>query len=361
MEAIRIENLSFRYRNRSTKALDGVDLSVGQGEYVVVAGEAGAGKSTLCLTLNGLIPRFLKGELSGKVLILGEEVGEVSRMAKNVGLVFQDFESQLFSTSVRLEVAFFPENLGMGREEIEKRIRSSLAQVGLEHGERRRPTSLSGGEKQRLAIASILSGSPPILVMDEPSSDLDPLGRSQLLGILNNLKEGGETLVVVEHEVEDMLGADRMVLMKGGKVVADGQPRHLLQDPGLLEANGLRPIPLTQVFNEEKPPITCDEGLAIAERKRVGIKETEYRRIIEGRRMLESNYGEVIIEVEGLRHVYEEGIEGLSGIQLTVRRGELVAICGENGSGKTTLAKHLNGLLLPTEGEVRVKGDPTSK
>ncbi len=361
MEAISIENLSFRYKNRSAKALDGVSLSVGEGEFVVIAGQTGAGKSTLCFTLNGLVPRFLKGELSGRVRILGEDVGQVSSMARRVGLVFQDFESQLFSTSVKLEVAFFPENLGMAREEIEERVHSSLSLVGLGGAERRRPSTLSGGEKQRLAIASVFSGSPSVIIMDEPTSDLDPLARSQLLGVVRALKEKGETLVIVEHELEDVLDADRIVLMKEGRVVAEGEPESLLREPALLEANGVRPIPLTQIFSNQEIPLTCEEGIEIAKRKGLKIEEAEYQRILKEEEDLGSGYGQPIVEVEGLGHSYEEGIEALSGVDLGVRRGEFIAICGPNGSGKTTLVKHLNGLLMPTEGEVRVKGESTAK
>lgn len=362
MEAVRTENLGFRYKNRATNALNGVDLSVEQGECVVIAGQTGAGKSTLCLTMNGLVPRFLKGELSGRVLVFGEEVGEVSSMARSVGIVFQDFESQLFSTSVNLEVAFFPENLGLERKEIEERVRSSLSLVGLQSAERRRPASLSGGEKQRLAIASVLSGSPSVLIMDEPTSDLDPLGKSQLFEIIGALTQNRQTLVVVEHELEHALGANRIVLMRAGKVIAEGEPGLLLREPGLLEANGVRPIPLSQIFQGEKEaPITCDEGLRIATRREIRVQEAEYEKMLGVDRARKSGYGEVIVEVEGLRHIYQEGIEALSGVDLRVRRGEFIAICGQNGSGKTSLVKHLNGLLLPTEGEVRVKERPTKR
>lgn len=361
MEAITTENLSFRYKNRDRKALQGIDLSVGEGEFVVVAGETGAGKSTLCLTLNGLIPKFLKGEFRGKVLVFGEEVGEVSQMAKKVGIVFQDFESQLFSTSVSLEVAFFPENLGLDRQEIEDRVASALSLVGLQETEKRRPSSLSGGEKQRLAIASVISGSPLILVMDEPTSDLDPLGRSQLFEIVDSLREKRKTLIVVEHQLEDVLGADRIVFVKEGRISADGQPATLLKNPELLLSNGVRPIPLTQVFKDEEAPLTCEEGLETARRRGLKIRDDSYQKILEATGELHRAYAEPIIEVKNLKHRYGEGSEALSGVDLRVRRGEFIAICGQNGSGKTTLVKHLNGLLLPTEGEVKVKGEDTRK
>lgn len=164
MNAVEIRDLSFTYRKGTQPALREINLDVGSGTCVALLGKTGAGKSTLCCTLNGLIPHFHRGSLSGTVEILGQEVSsrQVHELTRLVGLVLQDFESQLFSTRVDLEAAFFPENLGLAQEDIARRIEFALGIVGLKGFERRQPSSLSGGEKQRLAIASILSGEPRV-------------------------------------------------------------------------------------------------------------------------------------------------------------------------------------------------------
>src|SRR5829696_8954559 len=173
--AVIIRDLAYTYRGQKEPALDGVSLEVAEGEFVVVMGHSGAGKSTLCTSLNGLIPHFFRGRMQGEVLIEGRSTreGKVGEFARDVGLVFQDFEAQLFSTNVALEVAFGPENFEVEREEMARRVESVLSQVRLEGFEGRQPATLSGGQKQRLAIASVLAMEPRILCLDEPPVDGD--------------------------------------------------------------------------------------------------------------------------------------------------------------------------------------------
>jgi energy-coupling factor transport system ATP-binding protein len=173
--AVIIRDLAYTYRGQKEPALDGVSLEVAEGEFVVVMGHSGAGKSTLCTSLNGLIPHFFRGRMQGEVLIEGRSTreGKVGEFARDVGLVFQDFEAQLFSTNVALAVAFGPENFEVEREEMARRVESVLSQVRLEGFEGRQPATLSGGQKQRLAIASVLAMEPRILCLDEPPVDGD--------------------------------------------------------------------------------------------------------------------------------------------------------------------------------------------
>src|SRR5918992_4182251 len=219
---VSVRNLGYRYRGRRDAALRGVDLEIGEGEFVVVMGPSGAGKSTLCVSLNCLIPHFFRGRMEGEVRIRGRSTreGKVGEFAREVGLVFQDFEAQLFSTNVALEVAFGPENLGVEREEMVRRVESVLKRVRLEGFEGRQPATLSGGQKQRLAIASVLSVEPRILCLDEPTTDLDPLGKLEVFEVAAELKRRDDvTLIVVEHEIEETLDADRIVLLQEGKVI----------------------------------------------------------------------------------------------------------------------------------------------
>ena len=189
--AVSVRGMTYSYRGQRESALNGVSLDVAEGEFVVVMGPSGAGKSTLCVSLNDLIPHFFRGRMEGEVLIEGRSTreGRVGEFAREVGLVFQDFEAQLFSTNVALEVAFGPENFKVDREEMARRVRSVLGRVRLEGFEGRQPATLSGGQKQPLAIASVLAIEPRILCVDEPTTDLDPIGKLGVFEIAEEVKD----------------------------------------------------------------------------------------------------------------------------------------------------------------------------
>src|SRR3990172_12800729 len=201
--AIYCEGLQFSYMD-GPPVLRGINLEVEKGQYVVLAGPSGEGKSTFCRTLNNIIPLFYKGSLSGKRWVAGEwlEKQSIASMAKKVGMVFQDFEQQLFSTSALLELCFALENFGVPTEVMRERLDELLQKFHLGPLSGREPASLSGGEKQKLAIASVLAYRPEILVLDEPTTDLDPESREFVLQVLPKLKDWVETIVVVDHETE---------------------------------------------------------------------------------------------------------------------------------------------------------------
>ena len=366
--AVGIEGLSYRYRGQDKPALDGVDLEVAEGEFVVVMGPSGAGKSTLCVTLNGLIPHFFRGRMEGEVRIRGRSTreGKVGEFAKEVGLVFQDFEAQLFSTNVALEVAFGPENFQVEREEMARRVESVLGRVRLAGFEARQPATLSGGQKQRLAIASVLAIEPRILCLDEPTTDLDPIGKLGVFEIAEELKERDDvTLIVVEHETEETLDADRIVVLRDGKIAADGPAREILRDVKLLEESRIQPLQVARFFHEmglwqAQLPLTPTEGTNAFRRQGWRVNPERHRELVAEDGKKEESYGEPLIEVEGLAHRYPNGVVALEGVDLAVRQGEFLAVLGQNGSGKTTLVKHFNGLLEPTEGSVRVGGEETT-
>ncbi|MBU1627858.1 energy-coupling factor ABC transporter ATP-binding protein, partial [bacterium] len=200
---IKVENLTFFYKKSDKPSIKNISLSVSRGESLVIMGHSGAGKSTLLLTFNGVIPKFLKGKFEGKVIIdsINTESSSVPELSAKVGIVFQDFESQLFSTNVELEAAFLPENLGIGRSTMKERVKKYIAFVGLSDFMKRQPAELSGGEKQRLAIASVLTGEPVILCLDEPTTDLDSDGKKRVIEIAKSLQdEKDTTLIMVEHD-----------------------------------------------------------------------------------------------------------------------------------------------------------------
>ena len=364
---ISLRGLTFKYKNSKKKAIDSVNLEIGKGKLAVIMGPSSAGKSTLCLTLNGLIPKLIKGEFHGNVFLAGKKISEhqVSELAPVIGHVFQDFESQLFSTNVELEVAFGPENLGLERSEIKRRIDNALSLVGLSDFKHRQPATLSGGEKQRLAIASILSIEPEILCFDEPTTDLDPEGKENIFRICRKLKkDSSRTMLFVEHETEEVLDADLIIIMKDGKILKDGIPEQIFKDVKLLKDIGIMPPQITELFYElgfDELPLTEDHAVGIIKKRNLKFSKKRYQELIEKDKKRSQNYGNVIIKIESLHYSYKDGNEILKDITLSIRKGEFLSIIGSNGGGKTTLAKHFNGLLLPTEGNIYTNGKNTKE
>jgi energy-coupling factor transporter ATP-binding protein EcfA2 len=362
---VNITNLHYRYRGQKTFALDGIDLAVPKGEFLMIMGPSEAGKSTLAATINGLIPHFHNGKLEGDVVVIGQNTREktVAQMSETVGMVFQDFEAQLFSTNVELEVAFGPENFAVDRPEIKHRIDENLAYVGLEAFRRRPPSTLSGGQKQKLAIASVLALHPSVLVMDEPTTDLDPISKLGVFEITHQLCERDDiTLMMIEHETEEALYADRLALLKGGKLVKIGPTRELLKEVDLLEELGVMPLGIPLFFKlmgVTDLPLTPDEGVAAFHQAGWTISTEKFNHMVAGEKARLAEPAQPLIQCKNLEHTYSGGVKALDGISLEIREGEIVAIVGQKGSGKTTLAKHFNGLLMPSGGEILVHGKPT--
>lgn len=373
-DLISIQELSFQYAESSHPALDRVDLNISAGQLLLVMGTAGAGKSTLLQTFNALIPRFLPGEISGRIRIDGlnpVQVG-VSAMSGIVGLVFQDFEPQLFSTRVDLEIAFAMENRGIDPPEMHERVRRIVAAVGLQGLENNSPTALSGGQKQRLAIGAVLASNPRILCLDEPTTDLDPVGKAEIFELLRRMKAatnpipglGADTVVVVEHEIEEATFADRIVVLEQGRIVADAPARDILTDVELFKRLGLQPMPLCDYFwrlgvSRDVLPLTLTVAAELFNRENL-ILDPDCIRDALAKSMATAHYGEEILRIRGLRFAFD-GKEVLKGIDLSIREQEFVAILGANASGKTTLAKTFNGLLRPQQGEIQLAGHDSRK
>ncbi|HWR60122.1 MAG TPA: energy-coupling factor transporter ATPase [Clostridia bacterium] len=367
--AISIRNLTFRYKDQKEgNAIENINLDIENGQFVVIMGPSGAGKSTLANCLNGLIPNFVRGKYEGEVWVNGKKVREqaVSKMAKDIGLVFQDFESQLFSTNTKLEIAFGPENFMVPRDEIRKRISRVLKIVNLEGYEERQPSTLSGGQKQRLAIGSVLASQPRIICMDEPTTDLDPIGKLGIFMIARELHEDKDlNLIIIEHETEEALEADRLIIMENGHIIKDGKPEQVLRDIELMDRIGIMSLQIPKYFKSissiaaEELPLTPEEGLERFKAMKLALDRKKYEEILRSELERENKYGDVIIEVKDLEHTYPNGKKALEGASLQIREGEFLAVLGHNGSGKTTLVKHLNGLLMPTAGSVYVGGKDT--
>jgi energy-coupling factor transport system ATP-binding protein len=361
--AISIEGLTFTYQGNERPALQNIQGQIEDGTFTAVMGLGGAGKSTLCCSFNALIPKFFRGKYQGRVLVKGQEVARhrVADMSRLVGLVLQDFEAQLFSTNVELEMAFGPENHCLPRSEIERRIRTYLTFIGLEKLRHREPATLSGGQKQRLAIGSVLALEPKVLVMDEPTTDLDPIGRDEVLSVAKGLREEGRMLLIVDHEPETAVAADQVWLMRDGRVVLQGPPSEILTNTAAIESCGIKTLPMVELFqsmNWPGNPMTAEAAIELIQKNRLmQRRERELKPVFP-----HDIQGSPILRAEELRYIYPTyHVEALRGIDLSIQEGEFIAILGQNGSGKTTLAKHFNGLLKPTSGRILVQNKSTTE
>lgn len=263
---------------------------------------------------------------------------------------------EFVGTVEEAEAAFGPENLCLPREEIERRIDRYLRFVGLAEMRRREPASLSGGQKQRLAIASVLALEPLVLVMDEPTTDLDPVGREEVLSVSDLLRQERRTLVVVDQDPDTAVDADQVWLMREGEIVAQGPSRQVLTDLALLEPCGVQPPPTVALFQAlgwPGQPLTVDEAIALIQQHHLARPRPLQAPAAP------TNGRPIILELRDVDYVYPtRAVEALKGVNLQIREGEFLALVGQNGSGKTTLAKHLNGLLKPTRGEGLFRGRP---
>lgn len=357
---IEVENLWYKYPKADRPALCGINLHIEEGEFLAIMGKTGAGKTTLCLSFNGIIPQYFEGgDYSGKVIVDGLSAFNTptQKLALHLGMVFQDFENQIFGTTVEEDVAFGPSNLGLSRDEIMRRVSYSLSALRLEGYEKRGTDTLSGGEKQRLALAGIFAMKPKILVLDEPTSQLDSLGKEEVFSSVARLREDYKTTVImVEHRSEEIAKyADRVIIMNDGKIALEGSPREVFSKVSYLLEMGVHPPQVCELaFSLSKRglsprffPITENEFISAF--PKLSIKKNSTCSNI-------SQDKEGIIIIEDLHHIYPNNVKALDGISFTIKKGEIVAIIGQNGSGKTTLAKHLIGLLKPTSGKVLIKG-----
>jgi len=350
---IEMDGLSYSYPGACSPVLRQVDLRVPRGAFALVVGASGSGKSTLLRCLNGLVPHFYGGTISGRLRVAGENpvLRGPRGMSASVGMVFQDPESQFVVDTVEDEVAFALENHAVPLAEMRERVEEALGRLGIAHLRQRRISSLSGGEKQRVALASVLALRPQILALDEPTSQLDPEAAEQLLLLLVQLnREFGLTVILSEHRLERVLAfATQIIALPGDGTLRSGAPRDIGsvdQRPPLValaHALGWSPLPLTvdeaRAFvpeqAAEEPCGPADDGSSQAD-------------------------GQAEIVARNLWYTYGSQV-ALRELGLQVRKGEIVALMGRNGSGKTTLLKLLVGLLGPTAGSVTVRGLDTRR
>jgi len=371
---VKTENLGFKYSriNQQTEereyftALSNLSLNIEKGEFVAVLGHNGSGKSTLARHINALLT-----PTEGKVFVKGFDTSlpeNIWLIRQSAGMVFQNPDNQIIATIVEEDVAFGPENLGVVPLEIRKRVDECLSAVSMEEFRRKAPSLLSGGQKQRVAIAGILAMRPEIIVFDEATAMLDPIGRREVMNIAKRLnKEEGMTVIHITHYMEEAVQADRVVVMSDGNIVMDGTPKEVFKNVEALKNLGLDVPQVTELTNQliasginlPSDIITLEEQVEALMPLLISPQTTKSARQwnnTENLREIDN-----IIELKGLSHVYSPGTVfekvAVKDINLTVKKGEFFGIIGHTGSGKSTLIQHLNGLIKPTSGQILVNGE----
>ncbi len=373
---IEMECVSFSYGTAAdgAYALKDIDLSIEEGTFVGLIGPSGAGKSTLASAITGAIPHHYRGRLFGSTLVAGLDTCEASLtdIAKVAGSVLQDIDAQMVASVVEDELLFGLENFGIDHREIEGRIASALDAVGIADLRHREIATLSGGQKQKVAIAAILAMAPRVIVMDEPTSALDPVSARDVFEVLRRAKElTGMTVILIEQTVALLAEyCDRVVVIDQGRIALDGTPTDVFSHGQTLRAIGVDTPRTVRISNSlaeaglapsDSPALTLDgaESL-VAGILAPGLSESspivpcalgdgpDARNAADER--------PIIVDVAGAAYSYGTGQAGIEGINLTVRAGEILAVVGQNGAGKTTFTKLLNGLIKPSAGVVRIAG-----
>jgi energy-coupling factor transporter ATP-binding protein EcfA2 len=364
---ISLDRVTYTYPGAPAPALRGVSVAIEPGELVIVAGGSGSGKSTLLRVISGLVPHFHGGTFAGTATVAGLDTREhgPGRLAAAVGTLFQDPETQIVMGTVRAELGFGLENQGHSPARIARGVEEAALALGIAQLLDRSTAELSGGELQRTALGAALAGRPQVLVLDEPTSQLDPVAGDELIGLLRRANDDADTTILLaEHRLERCLhAADRVIALADGRIVCDGTPEHFLewagrdaprlQTPGaqLLEGLGLAPVPgvkRARASLRARGVLPAPGGEAELEATPPPARRASRSRKRGG--------PDPALELRGVWHELRSGPALLRGVSLTLAPGERVALMGRNGAGKSTLLRHAAGLMAPTRGKVRSAG-----
>lgn len=384
---IEISHVTFRYGGTAAEGEEGpvalrdVSLRIGEGEFVGVIGPSGAGKSTLASVLSGAIPHHYRGELFGSTLVDGRDTCDVTLtdISQVVGSVLQDIDTQMVASVVEDELLFGLENFGVPHDQIEGRIARTLDTVGIASLRDREIATLSGGQKQKVAIAAILAMRPRVLVLDEPTAALDPASSTLVFDTLRKVREEGVTVVVIEQKVALLSEyCDRILVMSDGSLVLDGTPREVFAHVDELRRIGVDSPRVARVYNSlardglvrgATPCLTVPEAAKLVSGL-VGPAARGSARAVDDARDAAFRAGSKhvavprphavdaspVVSLKDVSFAYPGGTASVDHLDMRVYPGEVVGIVGQNGAGKTTLTKLLNGLLRPASGTVRMAG-----
>jgi energy-coupling factor transporter ATP-binding protein EcfA2 len=359
---LEIQNIKYYYPGSTKSSLNSIDLKIREGEFLLVVGGSGSGKSSLARVIAGLIPEFYGGRLDGKLFFQEEKLKGDDRQILNshVGIVFQDPEKQLVMTSVEAEIAFGLENLGLNQQEMFRRVAEVMSFLNLTSLRDKFTANLSGGEKQKVALASVVAMQPRILVLDEPTSQLDPVAAGEFLDLVEFLnKELGYTVVLIEQRLERCFHlADRIVVMEQGEIICDGTPGDAARWQLAHQLPFIPPVAkLFASVNSSVVPLTVRDGRRELHKylPTVSLQEIPERKV----KLTPVNEEHTVLAANNIWYSYPGGREVVRGQSLCVKEGEFVVILGANGSGKTTLLKLLTGILKPDRGSVQLLGQDT--
>jgi energy-coupling factor transporter ATP-binding protein EcfA2 len=366
---IDIRNVTYTHWNQTEPTLRDLSLQISRGTLTMLVGPSGSGKSTLCDLFNGVIPHLLGGTMEGDVWLDGANTRNlaVKDLSRKVGRVFQDTETMFSTLYVEDEIAFGPENLCFEVADIRQTVEDLLAQTDLMERRHNLVWNLSGGQLQKLGLAAVLAMHPQLIVLDEPTANLDPGATLAVHQLLSSLRNQGITVLLVTRELDEFLAqADRLVVLEAGRVLAAGEPRQVLQDHGEYMANQLGVwLPETvEIGIALRPkgglgdigmPITVVETVESLAQSSLISTPLAYEPVNDS---LPGANREILITARDLRYAYPGGTLALNDVSLEVRAGEMLAIVGRNGAGKSTLAKMLVGLLQPQQGELVLFGKP---
>ena len=358
---IEFVDFTFQYRAQAKPTLNNINLTIYEGEKVLIVGPSGSGKSTLSNCINGLVPFSNEGEISGSLKVKGKETKEKSifELSNSVGTVLQDPDGQFIGLTVGEDIAFKLENDCVSQEEMKEKVKIVSEIVGIDTHLNSAPYSLSGGQKQRVTLAGVMVGNVDILLFDEPLASLDPATGKSAIELIDQIqKKTNKTILIIEHRLEDVLHCpvDRIIVVDNGKIAADITPEELLSSNLLVETGIREPLYITALkyagcnITPEMHPEHINTLKIDSCRER--LKEW-YEDTVEDK---QEASGETILEMKDVKFSYESGKEILHGVSFKVNKGEMVSIVGRNGAGKSTISKLICGFYNPTEGQILFNG-----
>jgi energy-coupling factor transport system ATP-binding protein len=356
--AIRFENFGFQYKVQQKPTLYDINLTLRKGEKVLILGSSGSGKSTLANCINGLIPFSNEGTITGSVTVNGVETRDSSihELSKIVGTVLQDSDAQFVGLSVGEDIAFAMENEAVPRSKMVPVVHRHASVVGMEDFIGAIPFDLSGGQKQKVAIAGVLGSDVSILIFDEPLAALDPQMGQTAVELIDNLSQNGEqTIIIIEHRLEDVLHrrVDRVILMSEGRIVSDSTPDELLKST-LLHDYGIRePLYITAM---KYAGCSIEDNLNLCDIHCIEFTQDNRKKLIEffsgDPSVQHMDTDEEVVRLEDVSFAYDEGVNVLNNVSFSIHKGERIAVIGKNGAGKSTAAKLICGIARPQSGDV---------
>ncbi len=345
-----LQDISFIYARAKGMALEKINLEIPKGEKLLIMGRTGAGKSTLCFCIKGLIPKVIPGKLMGKIFYDG-----IENLQPNpyIGLVLQEFEAQIFNSTVELEIAFGLQNLGIERNKIVHLVKESIKKLSLSNYEKMAPFFLSGGQKQRLAIASIWAMNPDVFILDEPMTDLDTEGRTSVFQMIQELNNEYKSTLLVDNELDNALVFNKVLIMDKGKIIKESDPASIILNSEQYSIYGIKPPTRINMFNELK--LNKEKALTF----QGAIKEIKksfpslQASLPFQQNTLDAN--KPLIILDNVFFEYPNTSKGVFRINTIINKGDFIGLIGKNGSGKSTLLKLIAGILTPNRGKIFIK------